>query len=351
MGAGGSRTRAVLSAEDAAFAFGAILEALSGSVSPALIDAAGWRNLRDAVGGLPVSPGAGFGFELRLGEVKASADIFVMLPQSGALAEHYIRHGEWEGDFGAGLAAMGKGVAWSRLLAVEYDAVGGPPGLFVKIGSDSAGTSDTVAEWLTGVVGWRLENRERRVLARTFDRMSAAGIAVEYLGIMPGRPMRAYRIISRSMEPAGALPVLENLGWNGPTGAVAAFLSRFDGAFRALRISFAVNAEGILPRVGLEFFQGRAGALTHPGAGPWAPFLSRLCEEGLCLPEKLDGLMAWPGRELVFCGRKTFGLMTSVAHVKVSFEARHGETNVEAKAYPAAGYRPFETIGSVFASR
>lgn len=362
MGAGGSETRAVLSAEDAAFAFGAILDALSHAVSPALIDAVGWDGLRDTVRGLPVDPGTGFGFELRLGESAADADVFVMLPRTGALAEHFIRHGEWAGEFGDRLAAIETGAPWSGILAVEYDVAAGPrgapPGLFVRIRSDPDGTgaaefpaAETVAEWLTGAVGWRLEDRERRALTRTFDAMSAAGVAVDCLGIMPGRPARAYKVNSRSLEPARALPVLEKLGWDGPVGAVAAFLSAFDGAFRTLRIAVGVTAEGVLPRVGLELFQGEAGSLRHPGAGPWGPLLARLCEHGLCRPEKRDGLMDWPGREIVFCGRKTFGLLTGVAHIKVSFEARDGGTVVEAKAYPVAGYLPFDAIGARIAAR
>ena len=362
MGAGGSETRAILSAKDAASAFGAILDALSGAISPALIDAIGWRRVRDTVQGLPVDSGTGFGFELRLGESAASADIYVMLPRTGALAEHFIRHGEWAGEFGDRLAAIETRAPWAGILAVEYDVAAGPrgapPGLFVRIRSDPAGTgaadfpaAETVAGWLAGAVGWRLEDRERRALTRTFDAMSAAGVAVDCLGIMPGRPARAYKVNSRSMEPARTLPVLEKLGWNGPAGAVATFLSAFEGTFRTLRIAVGVTADGVQPRIGLELFQGEAGSLSHPGAGPWGPFLARLCERGLCLPEKLDGLMDWPGRELVFCGRKTFGLLTGVAHVKISFEARDGGTVVEAKAYPVAGYLPFDAIGSRFAAR
>ena len=362
MGAGASETRAILSAEDAAFAFSAILDALSRAVSPALIDAAGWHHLRDAVRGLPVDPGTGFGFELRLGEPAANADIYVMLPRTGALAEHFIRHGEWAGELGARLAAIESGAPWAEILAVEYDVAAGPygapPGLFVRIRSDPAGTgaaeppaAETVAEWLTGALGWRLEDRERRALTRTFDVMSAAGGALDCLGIMPGRPARAYKVNSRSMEPECVLPVLEKLGWKGPAGAVTTFLSAFEGTFRTLRIAVGVSAEGVLPRIGLELFQGEAGSLGHAGAGAWGPFLAQLCERGMCRPEKRDGLMAWPGREFVFCGRETFGLLTGVAHVKVSFEARNGGTLVEAKAYPVAGYLPFDAIESRFASR
>lgn len=362
MGTSGSETRAVLSAEDAAFAFSAVLDALSGAVSPALIDAIGWRRLRDTVRGLPVDPGTGFGFELRLGEAPANADVFVMLPRTGMLAEYFIRYEEWAGEFGVRLAAIGAGAPWSGVLAVEYDVAtgphGAPPGLFVRIRADPAGVgavdfpaAETVAEWLTGVVGWRLEDPERRALTRVFDRMSAAGTAVDCLGIMPGRPARAYKVNSRPMEPARTLTVLEKLGWNGPTGTVATFLSAFEGAFRTLRIAVGVTAEGILSRIGLELLQGEASSLSDPGAGQWGPFLTRLCERGLCLPEKLDGLMAWPGREFVFCGRKTFGLLTGVHHVKVSFEARNDGTVVEAKAYPVAGYLPFDAVESRLASR
>ena len=60
----------------------------------------------------------------------------------------------------------------------------------------------------------------------------------------------------------------------------------------------------------------------------------------------MDGLLAWPGRELVFRGQDTFDMLTGITHIKVSFEEREGAAAVEAKAYPAASYLPFETIGS-----
>ena len=360
MGVGGLETHVVPSADDSAFAFGTILDVLPRAVSPALIDAVGWNRLRETVQGLPVDPGTGFGFELRLGVSAANADIFVMLPRSGTLAEYFIRRNKWAGEFCDRLAEIETDAHWAEMLAVEYDVMdapqGTPPGLFVRIRSNPAGTevfpsAEKVAEWLTSAVGWRLEDLERRALAQAFDRMFAAGAAVDCLGIMPGRPMRAYKVNSRPMAPGHALQVVEKLGWKGPFGAVATFLSDFEGTFRTLRIAVGVTAEGILPRIGLELFQGEEGSLSHLGAGPWGPFLARLCEHGLCLPEKLDGLVAWPGREFVFCGPKTFGLLTGVAHFKVSVEARNSGTVVEAKAYPVAGYLPFDAVESRLLSR
>ena len=153
------------------------------------------------------------------------------------------------------------------------------------------------------------------------------------------------------MKSERVLMALEELGWTGPAGEVAAFLGAVRWVFRSLRLAIGVDARGVSPRIGLELFQGEPGSLSQPGAGGWPPFLAALCEDGLCLPGKMDGLLAWPGRELVFRGRDTFGVLMGIGHVKVSFEERKGGAAIMAKAYPAAGYLPFETIESRFALR
>ena len=364
----GRGPRPAQSAEDAASAFGAILDALSRQISPALIDGAGWARLCDAVGDLPVDPGSGFGFELRLADAAAETDFYIALPRGSSLGDYYIRLGE-RAPPGSASAALGNRLAaikteapWSDLLCVEFDAASGspgaPPGLFARIRSDlpetgAAGAPDapSIAEWLAGAAGWRLAEGEGRALRRAFDAVAAAGSSVDYLGIMPGRTRREFKVNSRAMTSERALMALEELGWRGPAGEVAAFLARFDGLFRSLRLAIGGTAGGGSPRIGRELFQGEPGSLSQPGAGGWPPFLAALCEDGLCLPGKMDGLLAWPGRELVFRGRDTFGVSTGIAHVKVSFEARDGGAAIMAKAYPAAVYLPFEEIESRFALR
>lgn len=366
--ADGPQTRAVLSAEDAASAFNAVLDALSRVIPPVLIDDAGWSRLRDAVAGLPVGPSNGFGFELRLGEPAAGADFYVVLPRRGALADHLIRRGEGAapGSAAAGLrshlAAIDTGAPWSEILGLEYDVMSSPrvvrPGLFVRMrsdiaqtGADGFPTAQTVAEWLAGAVGWRLSEGERHALGLVFDGFAAAGGKVADVGIIPDRPVRALKVVSRPLEPTHVLPVLSRLRWPGPAGEVAAFLSAFAGLFRTLRLAVGVAAEGVLPRIGLELFQGEPGSFGHPASGEWGPFLARLCEDGLCLPGKSEGLLALPGRELVFRRRDAFGILTAVHHIKVSFEEREGGVALDAKAYPAAAYLPFDTIVSRARSR
>ncbi len=362
MDTGGSEAqRTVLSMEDAASAFAAILHALSRIISPALIDGAGWDRLHTAIEGLPVDPGIGFGFELRLGTPAAETDFYIAFPEKSAIADHYIRRGEcaMPGSAAAGLrdrlSTMDTDAPWSGILAVEYDVTSSqpdtPPGLFVRICPDSVETgaagfpaTKTVAEWIAGAVGWCLDTGELQALDRVFDGMVATGNTVDCLGIMPGRPGRTFKVNSRPMEPERVLPLLERLRWTGPASEVAAFLSASRKLLRSLRLAVGVSAEGVLPRIGLELFQGVPGSLSHPGVGEWGPFLAWLCEEGLCLPEKMDGLLAWPGREFVFCGQDTFGVLTGMTHVKVSFGERDAGEPVEAKAYPVAGYLTFDAI-------
>ena len=361
------RRRLVLSAAGAASAFRAILDALARVISPVLIDGPGWHRLREAVRGLPVDPGTGFGFELHLGDSAAATDLYVAVPRGSRLAEHYVRLGERAAPdsaaagFAEHLGAIERSAPWAEDMGVEFDVTcgspGAPPGRFVRIRSDVAApgaagspAAQTVGEWIAGAAGWRLAGGERGALERTFDALAAGGAMVDCVGIMPGRARRAFKVVSRTLEPACALPLLERLRWSGPAGEIAAFLTAFEGSFRTLRLAVGVTAAGVAPRVGLELFQDEPGRLHHAGVAGWRPFLARLCEAGLCLPDKKDALAAWPGRELVFRGRDAFGLFTGLHHVKVSFRAgdRGAGSGVEAKAYPAAGYRTFETIRSWF---
>lgn len=353
-----------LSAEDAARAFDAVLDALSRVISPALIDAAGWRRLRAAVRGLPVDPGIGFGFELRLGDPAAGTDLYLAVPRRSRLAEHYVRRGERAAPgspaahLGAHLAAVDSGARWAEDMGVELDATCGSsatqPGPFVRIRSElaHAGVAElpsarSVGEWIAGAAGWRLDDAERGALERTFDALAASGCGVDCVGAMPGRAGRAFKVVSRTLAPAAALPVLERLGWRGLKGGIAAFLAATEGLFGSLRLALAVTAAGVAPRAGLELFQGEPGTLRHAGVGGWGPFLARLCQAGMCRPEKMEGLVAWPGREFVFCGPDTLGVLTGLHHIKVSFDSGPGAAT-EAKAYPAAGYRTFDTIRERF---
>ena len=362
----GRETRANPSTDSVASAFGVVLDALSNLISPTLIDNAAWDRLRHALRELPVDPGTGFGFELRLAEPTAGADFYAVLLPGSALARHYIRRGRLaapgstEAVMGERLATIDADAPWCELLGLEYDVAcettHASPGLFARLRSDRAragvsGPAIAASAWLAGAVGWHLTGGESDALGRAFDELAAGGDLVCDVGIMPGRPGRTFKITSRPMKPAHALAVLDRLQWQGPVREVSAFLSAFSGLFRSLRLTFGIATGGVSPRVGFELFQGEPGSIGNPGVGAWAPCLARLCADGLCLPEKMEGLLAWPGQDLVFCGRHTLGLSTGLTHIKVSFENTPDGPRLEAKAYPGAAWLPYETVLSRFASR
>ncbi len=364
----GSETGPHLSEEDAATAFNAILDFLSRIVSQALIDRAGWARLRAAVFGLPIDPGAGFGFELRLDEPAAGADFYCTMTRGSLLRDHHIRlgerapHGSIAARLGKQLTALDRTAPWCELMGLEYDLMSGEPdgspGLFARIRSDlpECGASGNPAAssaiaWLAGVVGWHLAVEERRALGRLFDRVAAAGGAIDNVGIMPDRTVRAFKAICRPTDSSHVMRILEGLKWRGPITEIAATLSEFDGLFRSLRLAVGTTGNGILPQIGLELSQGEATSFSLPGAGEWAPLLNKLCEKELCLPAKLNGLLNWPGREFVFCDSGVFGVLTGIGHVKLSFDADSTGTVVAAKAYPAVAYIPFETLRARLATR
>ncbi|MBN1860783.1 MAG: hypothetical protein JW840_04895, partial [Candidatus Thermoplasmatota archaeon] len=122
-------------------------------------------------------------------------------------------------------------------------------------------------------------------------------------------------------------------------------------------LSFDVTADGIGPRIGLEcsFEENRYHEETR-----WEPLFDYLVEQGMCLPEKRDALLRYPGVEHpddfsggvmkplvsvsqhlddIFSG----SLVRYISHVKVVYIPGRP---IEAKAYPAV--RLFESSDTVF---
>ena len=99
-----------------------------------------------------------------------------------------------------------------------------------------------------------------------------------------------------------------------------------------------VGAHGLGPRLGLEMYKPRKPSnldywLTS-GRNAWRPVVDYLEEMKWCLPEKGDGLRAFPGIERIFDENGMSILYKGINHFKLSIE---GDA-VEAKAYAALAY-------------
>ena len=333
--------------------FGAFLADLRILFPPALLDGSGWERLLALAHRLPFQViDNRFGFEFDLRDPDAAADFCVVPPPGTPLAEFYVRQGELASPDSAA-AALGAFLAEQAsdpqaLLSesgggviLEYDLVGmsanqpRPPGIFIvtsEVQDESGrerlfGDPERLAAALWAVSGRTPDADVLREMLRVYRALLPIA-GVSQAGILPGRAQRAIRLIIGTGSGEDAVEVLARLGWPGPPADAAAVCESMAGLARpSVSLSVDVTAEGISPRLGLEFHRPVAWhELDLPG---WGRLIDRLEERGWCLPEKAMGLKAWPCVEQVFDANAVYRVQQSINHVKVVVD----RGAVGAKAY------------------
>ncbi|HEX6370034.1 MAG TPA: hypothetical protein VF006_14025 [Longimicrobium sp.] len=213
----------------------------------------------------------------------------------------------------AWLDARDPGWALVRHLWVELDldapaAPGAPPvpspSVFLAFDDDATAAMD--AEGLQGLIETVLApllpagmDAASRARIRGVLRRRPPGAAVPYAGIMLARARQAVRVYL-SRVPAAAVPaLLDQVGWpEDEARDTARVLGAVDaGAAPELGMLHLDVLEGaLLPRLGLEYTLERKPQVR--GGIVERAFVERLVECGLCLPERRDALLAWPGYEV-----------------------------------------------------
>ena len=330
-----------------------ILSRLRGLIPLALLDDSAWDRLLDRTGDLPINAARFFGFEFRLGDPVPAADLIVRVPPRSPLAEHYIRQGE-AAEPSSAAASLGRYLTELQVgrsgrlfdLALEYDIAEvphghyPPPGVFLKLPSAAAAKGvvppDTMTAALAAAVGWTGDAGERRVVERVFYALPPGG-RVCFLGALPGREVRAIRVMVEDIEESNVPAFLQRLDWPGPANAVAALFSdlRDVVSLHDFQIAIDVTARGVLPHIGLEMKcpfidPGGRGAWTKTTRRDWLPFVTRLEERGWCRPEKAHGLLSYLGKEIFVDGMGNIYLAyKGINHIKLSIR----DDDVSAKAY------------------
>ena len=286
-------------------------------VPRALLDAAAARRLLGFARTLPESAGDELVmFEFRLGERSRAADMAVSAVPHTPFADWLGERGEAEGasPLSRGLARYlgdvgrpGSFLArWLGFVMLEYDladAGGGEPsapGVFLgsRVNVPGGGGGRAFVRWRHGnpgvmtaavchAVGWEEVDRERREVQRVCDLLPRPGYS-RHVGAMPGREPRAIRLIVGL--PADAVP-------------------------------------GYLPGLGFELSVLAGWKAPHRR---WRPFLKRVLDLGLCLPEKEHALQRWPRYELLYLASGNRWLLSGLNHVKLAI----ADGSVSAKAYP-----------------
>ena len=332
--------------------FGEFLAELRSLFPSALVHGSGWERLLALAHRLPVHVSDNrFGFEFDLTDPDPAADFCVVPVPGSRLAAFYVRRGELappdsaEAALGAFLAEQasdpqGLLSGGGGGVILEYDLAGissdepAPPGIFIVPGDvrDESreklfGEPELLSDALWAVSGRTPDADVLRQMLRVYRALPPIG-AVSQAGIMPGREQRAVRLIIQTHSTEDAAELLERIQWPGSPAEAADICGSMAGLTKpGGALSVDVTAWGVSQRLGLEFYRpvewhdlDRAG---------WGLLIDRLEERGWCLPEKANGLKAWPLVEQVFDQGRVYRVQQSINHVKVVVD--RGST--AAKAY------------------
>lgn len=317
---------------------GALLSGLRPLIPPLLVDGPGWRRLLARAGGLPASF---LGFEFRLGSPEPEADLaLALVPGSAAECAHIRRGRNARPDSAeAGIARLlvRAGELPAPLVTLlEYDVTGviadpfPPPAVFQGLwrradrerGIRDPLTAGRIAGELAVAVGRTGDEKEVAAVHSLVTELPPPGRLAQ-VGAMPGREPRMVRIMVAGLDAAGTTGSLRQVGWPGPMRAVEAALDMVKDLPVRFGMQLEVNAQGLLPRLGLEIFlppERPRGVGTGAARGAsWRSLLTTLEQAGCALPRKSRGLLAFPGFEHVL-DDGIFAVRTDINHVKISIQ-------------------------------
>ena len=346
--------------------FGDVFPRLRRFIPSSLLDDPWWDRLVERVGELPSWLTLNYAaFEFRLGDPAPAADYFVSVTPGRPSMEYYVHLGEdakpdsaeaalarvYALMNGAGFPSESSLAGWFRASMLEYDIAQIPwnqrpaPGVFLALQPQSeldenlvgSRTPDRLAATIASAVGWDEDEEERRAVERAFAALPRDGV-VDQIGAVAQREPRSIRLIVDGLKQRNVPAFLKRLKWEGPTRKVMDVLEEMRDVTPVFRLAVDVGAHGVGPRLGLEMYRPRKPSnldywLTS-GRNAWRPVVDYLEEMKWCLPEKGDGLRAFPGIERIFDENGMSILYKGINHFKLSIE---GDA-VEAKAYAALAY-------------
>ncbi len=191
------------------------------------------------------------------------------------------------------------------------------------------------------LLGKELPYKVERQLFNCFDLLPTETYVFQ-IGVMLARKSDLVRICIRNISPEQILDYLTKINWSGCVSKLKAILTKLSSLVERIDLDIDVG-ESILPKIGLECYLSK-----QPKYEPrWQLFLDYLVETGLCIPEKRDTLLAYPGyirersnRELLpstllklskFLGSEYERVFfRGLHHIKVVYQP---EKPLEAKAY------------------
>ncbi len=228
-----------------------------------------------------------------------------------------------------------------------------------KIQDDSSHSPKIQFSWLVNEAlpllrGQPLSTTVKRQILRCIEKIPK-GASLFQVGTMLSRSTNDVRLYINKVPPRNILSYLNSLGWSDEDGTFQILIEDLESKADRFVLSFDVTSAGIEPRIGLEcsFEENR-----YHEEKRWEELFEYLVAKGMCLPEKRDAVLRYPGVEHpddfsggvmrpfvsvsqhlddIFSG----SLVRYISHVKVVYIPGRP---LEAKAYPAV--RLFEPSDS-----
>lgn len=350
-----------------------------------LISPEKFKNILSVAKNFPGNLTSFLGFEIHLGDVRQRADwafaisgagddrvVFENLLKQGSFSELFMQRAEWKqialfSEEWTNKESVLKNKVkcfWLEFDMPEQHSDMIIPSVFFgpeKLPKDVTSDSPAQFAWLVNnalplLQGQPLSKKVKEQVLTCIQKIPR-GASLFQVGTMLSRSTNDVRLYINKIHSEEILPYLSLLGWKDSDAHLQTLIGDIQTKAERFVLSFDVTAEGIGPRIGLEcsFEENRYNEETG-----WKPLFDYLVTQGMCLPEKRDALLRYPGVEHpddfsggvmrpfvsvslhlddIFSG----SLVRYISHVKVVYIPGRP---MEAKAYPAV--RLFEASDTIF---
>ena len=171
------------------------------------------------------------------------------------------------------------------------------------------------------------------------------------MGLMPGRPGSATRLVLDRFPVTLVAPYLDAIGWRDPAGTLLPLVEAIAGiADPDVLLDLDVDTS-VRDKVGVEFYVRR----ETDNLLRWRALFDLLADLDLASREKAHTLLTWPGftpesqetgswadnlalGDLLFRGKATSMFWRTINHIKLAYHPRHG---AEVKVYLGFGHNWF----------
>ena len=322
-----------------------------------LIGDEGWQLLTQKVGHLPADAAKFCAFELELDDPNPVADFAVALT-AGETLQHYIDEGSkatqgtvqaWLGEYLANWPDNRFESVWlaydvTRACA-KLPMIDLMPSMGDNLGMISVSTP-SLAELLCTVAGVDEVNQITSLMVNAFNALPHnTGIA--FVGAAPGREPKRVRFIVYGLTERTISIYLERINWSGSFSGIFAALNLMRDHASRFMLVLDINAHGIMPEVGLEFYadsvqveneRALLGSWLFGNASDWPKLLEHLGEQQLCFSEKGQALLTWPCHDRFLTSGKLFRLHMAISHIKLTVT----NERLRPKAYVGLSFLPIK---------